>query len=274
MAGTKHVLLMTTAAALCVAPMLAFGQANTGGSSQMQGTNQTTPQQGAAGGGRAAAPGAPGASAGNPSTGNDARGGVTAQANPRDGTPGNPPSTATQRGADAVTGNRTDPDGTGNNPPGTAAERALDRATGTNTSGTNDGRPGAATGRTTTGTTATGTTAPGTAATGATTGSMAVDSARMQGGRRASKVIGSTVYNENNESIGEVDDIIVPPGGGQPVAILSVGGFLGIGARLVAVPYERLQHAGDRDRWTLQGATKDSLQSLPEYRYEDGGRRG
>jgi hypothetical protein len=46
----------------------------------------------------------------------------------RDGAPGNPPSTATQRALDGVTGNRTSPDGTGNNPPGTAAERALDRA--------------------------------------------------------------------------------------------------------------------------------------------------
>jgi hypothetical protein len=46
----------------------------------------------------------------------------------RDGAPGNPPSTATQRTLDGVTGNRTAPDGTGNNPAGTAAERALDRA--------------------------------------------------------------------------------------------------------------------------------------------------
>jgi sporulation protein YlmC with PRC-barrel domain len=102
---------------------------------------------------------------------------------------------------------------------------------------------------------------------------MAVDSARIQGGRRASKLIGSNVYNENNESIGEVDDIIIPAGTNQPVAIISVGGFLGIGARLVAVPYERLQHATDRDRWTLPGATKDSLQTLPAYTYEDN-RRG
>jgi len=48
----------------------------------------------------------------------------------RDGAPGNPPSTATQRALDGVTGNRTDADGRGNNPPGTAAERALNRATG------------------------------------------------------------------------------------------------------------------------------------------------
>lgn len=64
----------------------------------------------------------------------------------RDGSPGNPPSTATQRAVDQVTGTRTSPDGTGNNPAGTAAERALDRAAGTNVSGAypaqSDGRPG------------------------------------------------------------------------------------------------------------------------------------
>ena len=73
--------------------------------------------------------------------------GALAQA-ARDGTPGNPASTATGRAADRATGSRTDPDGTGNNPPGTAAGRAMDRALGTNTTGANprasarDGRPG------------------------------------------------------------------------------------------------------------------------------------
>jgi sporulation protein YlmC with PRC-barrel domain len=351
MLSRKAVLTMTTAAAICAAPLLAFGQANTGGSSQMQGTTQTTPQQGAesgmptargaattgteqtggsapAGGGtqggsaqgrtgnpagaatgeststtggRAAATGAPGASPGgnpgpNPSqmeriqqgqgntTGNDARTGVAQNA--PDGTPGNPPSTATQRAADSVTGNRTSPDGTGNNPPGTAAGRALDRATDGRSATTNEpvgNNLGSAPANRTDGGTAgpnamgnTGTNRPaGAAATGAAAGAMAVDSARVQGGRRASRVIGSTVYNENNETVGEVDDILIPPGSNQPVAIISVGGFLGIGARLVAVPYERLQ-MGERDRWTLQGATKDSLQSLPAFTYEGDGaqRRG
>jgi sporulation protein YlmC with PRC-barrel domain len=158
-----------------------------------------------------------------------------------------------------MTGNRTDPDGTGNNPPGTAVGRAVDRAT--------DG--------TTTTTTAP---APMNEATGATGAPMAVDSARLNNGRRASKMIGANVYNENNDSIGEVDDLIVPQAGaqsgGQPVAILSVGGFLGIGARLVAVPYERLQWNAERERWTLPGATKDSLKSLPPYEYDNGNRRG
>ncbi|RAI57630.1 PRC-barrel domain-containing protein [Roseicella frigidaeris] len=95
-----------------------------------------------------------------------------------------------------------------------------------------------------------------------------VDTAGLRGGRRASKVVGSAVYNENNESVGEVDDLILPAAGGGPVAVISVGGFLGIGAKLVAVPYERLQVASGSGRWLLTGATKDSLGSLPTFTYD------
>jgi hypothetical protein len=56
----------------------------------------------------------------------------------RDGTPGNPPSTATQRTLDRATGSAPTPaDGTRGNPPGTAVGRAVDRATGSNTTGAN-----------------------------------------------------------------------------------------------------------------------------------------
>lgn len=231
MLNSKTFLSVSTAAAIVVAPMLAFGQAS--------------PAQ------------------------NDARGGITAQA-PRDGTPGNPPSTATQRAVDGVTGNRTAPDGTGNNPPGTAAGRALDRATTGTTGTTATGTMGT----TATGTTATGTTATGTTATGATMPTLSVDSMSLRQSRRASEIIGSNIYNEENNSIGEVDDLIVPQGGAAPVAVISVGGFLGIGAKLVAVPYERLTHDSERNRWVLRGATKESLESLPTFSYDNSARRG
>jgi sporulation protein YlmC with PRC-barrel domain len=238
MLSSKTFLSMTTAAALVAAPMVAFGQT-------------------------AATP-------------NDARGGMTAQApgtaNPADGTPGNPPSTATQRALDGATGNRTSPDGTGNNPPGTAAGRALDRAT---DGATAPGRTGTAqTGTSPTGTAQTGTSPTGTTATGATTPAMSVDSASIRDGRRASRIIGSNIYNDENNSIGEVDDLIFQSSGGQMVAVVSVGGFLGIGAKLVAIPYDRLTHDAERNRWVLRGATKDSLQSLPAFEYDSADRRG
>ncbi|WP_200306923.1 PRC-barrel domain-containing protein [Paracraurococcus ruber] len=109
---------------------------------------------------------------------------------------------------------------------------------------------------------------------GTTLAAFTVDGGALRSGRRASKLIGSTVYNENNESVGEVDDILIVPGGAGPVAVVSVGGFLGIGAKLVAVPYDRLQPAGGgNNRWTLTGATKESLGSLPTFTYGSTGER-
>ena len=98
----------------------------------------------------------------------------------------------------------------------------------------------------------------------------AVDNASMRDARRASRVIGAAVYNESNESVGEVDDIVLPANGTGPVvAVVSVGGFLGIGAKLVAVPYERLRAAGERNRWTLTGAaSRDDLNRMPTFSYE------
>lgn len=62
--------------------------------------------------------------------------GLAACDSTRDGTRGNPPSTATQRTYDRLTDSpRTPADGTRSNPAGTGAERAYDRAVGTNTSG-------------------------------------------------------------------------------------------------------------------------------------------
>ena len=79
------------------------------------------------------------------------------------------------------------------------------------------------------------------------------------------KIIGSNVHNEADEDVGKVDEIILPTGG-APTAILAVGGFLGIGSHYVAVPLSRLR-MGPRDRWVMQGATKEYLRTLPPFTY-------
>ncbi|MDQ8030619.1 MAG: PRC-barrel domain-containing protein [Bordetella sp.] len=91
-----------------------------------------------------------------------------------------------------------------------------------------------------------------------------VDVVELATGYRASKLIGAEVMNGDKDQIGTVDDVIVSPAQ-EPYAILSVGGFLGIGTRLVAVPFKDLQVADKRLR--MDGATKDSLRALPEFRY-------
>jgi hypothetical protein len=92
-----------------------------------------------------------------------------------------------------------------------------------------------------------------------------VDVVQVATGYRASKVIGSTVYNEGRDAIGTIDDLIVSPKDNVTYAILSVGGFLGLGTHLIAVPFATLQVADKQMR--LPGATRDSLKALPEFRY-------
>jgi PRC-barrel domain len=94
---------------------------------------------------------------------------------------------------------------------------------------------------------------------------MKVDPQSVATGYRTSRVVGSAVLNEANETVGTIDDLIVTPTEKVPFAVLSVGGFLGMGSKYVVVPFSSLEV---RDKkMVLRGATKDSLKSLPEFKY-------
>src|SRR3981189_1140380 len=75
-----------------------------------------------------------------------------------------------------------------------------------------------------------------------------VDVQKLSAGYRASKVIGSSVVNDANETIGTVDDLLVSRDGKQPYAVLSIGGFLGMGTHLVMVPYDTRRFAAEQVR--------------------------
>ena len=92
-----------------------------------------------------------------------------------------------------------------------------------------------------------------------------VDVHTLAAGYRASKVIGSNVKNDAQETIGTIEDVLVSSDGKQPYAVLSIGGFLGMGSHLVIVPYQELKFA-DKNV-TLPGGTKESLKMLPEFKY-------
>jgi hypothetical protein len=93
-----------------------------------------------------------------------------------------------------------------------------------------------------------------------------VDVVQVANGYRASKLRGVTVSNPQNQKIGDLDDLIV---GKDRVlfAIVQVGGFLGIGSHLIAVPYSSLQINEDGSRIVLPGATREQVKGLPEFRY-------
>ena len=95
---------------------------------------------------------------------------------------------------------------------------------------------------------------------------VAVDVTTLAKGYRTSKLTGSSVMNDQNEKIGTIDDFIIDR---ERVlfSVLQVGGFLGIGGRLVAVPYQSLVIDDTGSKILLPHATKDELKKLPEFKY-------
>lgn len=94
------------------------------------------------------------------------------------------------------------------------------------------------------------------------------------GGMRASKIIGSSVYNDHDQKIGSIDDLVV--GNDKALhAVVSVGGFLGMGSKMVEVPFDKLQFGNTKgssdNRVVMPGVTKDALNGMPAYHYANNG---
>ena len=95
-----------------------------------------------------------------------------------------------------------------------------------------------------------------------------VDLSVVAKGYRMSKLIGSNVINDKNEKIGTVDDVVADKDKKQlSFAVLQVGGFLGVGGHLVAVPYDSLVIDDTGQKIALPGASKDELKKLSEFNY-------
>jgi sporulation protein YlmC with PRC-barrel domain len=125
----------------------------------------------------------------------------------------------------------------------------------------------------------------------------------LQGDWRASKVVGLAVYNDNNDSVGTINDLLMDKGGNIKAVVLGVGGFLGVGEHLVAVPFDKVKFVDTRvpstaatssnspasptttgstsrstsaatsksNPWypdhAVFNATKDELKAMPEFKY-------
>ena len=92
-----------------------------------------------------------------------------------------------------------------------------------------------------------------------------VDVQKVEAGYQASKVIGSSVLNDANQTIGKIDDLLVTRDGKEPYAVLSVGGFLGMDTHMVVVRYDSLKFTDNKIM--LPGGTKDGLRMLPAFQY-------
>ena len=78
-------------------------------------------------------------------------------------------------------------------------------------------------------------------------------------------VLGQAVYNDNNERVGSIDDIIVAPDKAISYAIINAGGYLGLTKHDVAVPVSQLKLVDDK--LVLAGATKEALKAAPPFEY-------
>ena len=78
-------------------------------------------------------------------------------------------------------------------------------------------------------------------------------------------ILGQPVYNDKNERVGSVDDIIVSPDKAISYAIVNAGGFLGLPKHDVAIPVSQFQLVDQK--LVLAGATKDALKASPPFEY-------
>ena len=135
----------------------------------------------------------------------------------------------------------------------------------------------------------------------------ATDTSSLHGNWRASKVVGLSVYNDSNESIGSINELLMDKSGGIKAVVIGVGGFLGVGEHLVAVPLDKVKFVNEPVAYTgmssntgpksttgagssttttgaapaastskpnawypdhaVVSATKDQLKGMPEFKY-------
>jgi sporulation protein YlmC with PRC-barrel domain len=130
-------------------------------------------------------------------------------------------------------------------------------------------------------------------------------STSYQGNWRASKVVGLSVYNDDNRSVGSINDLLMDKSGAIKAVVIGVGGFLGVGEHLVAVPLDKVKFVNEPVAYTgasasgtgtgtatttsttttgaapataskpnpwypdhaVFNATKDELKAMPEFKY-------
>jgi sporulation protein YlmC with PRC-barrel domain len=135
----------------------------------------------------------------------------------------------------------------------------------------------------------------------------ASDTSSFKGSWRASKLVGLNVYNDSNESLGSINDLLTDKNGDIKGAVIGVGGFLGVGEHLVVVAFDKLKFVDDPVAYTgassapatgtrpsttgttttgaattapavvkknpwypdhaMLSATKDQLKAMPEFKY-------
>ena len=86
----------------------------------------------------------------------------------------------------------------------------------------------------------------------------AASDSSFQGNWRASKMVGLSVYNDKNESIGSINDMLTDKSGNIKAVVIGVGGFLGVGEHLVAVPFDKVKFVSEPVAYTGASSATDA----------------
>ena len=95
---------------------------------------------------------------------------------------------------------------------------------------------------------------------------LSISTVTMNGGIRTSKIVGAAVFNGASQQVGTVDDLIMDHDNRVVLGVISVGGFLGVGGKLVAVPFSAL-HVDAGGKVTVPDASKEALDKMPGFTY-------
>ena len=79
------------------------------------------------------------------------------------------------------------------------------------------------------------------------------------------QIMGKDVFNDKNEKVGEVEDLIIAPDKAISYAIIETGGFVGIGKHNVAIRVNQFKMVDGKI--TLPGATKEAVKAMPAFKY-------
>jgi sporulation protein YlmC with PRC-barrel domain len=79
------------------------------------------------------------------------------------------------------------------------------------------------------------------------------------------QILGQYVYNEQNQRVGKIDDLIIAPDTAVSFVIVGAGGFVGLGRHDIAVPVAQLKQQDGK--YVLPGATKEAIKALPKFEY-------
>jgi sporulation protein YlmC with PRC-barrel domain len=85
----------------------------------------------------------------------------------------------------------------------------------------------------------------------------------FQGNWRGSKLVGLSVYNDTNESLGSINDLLMDKSGNIKGVVIGVGGFLGVGEHLVALPFDKVKFVNEPIVYTGAAAGSNTTGTRP-----------